>query len=84
MSRKQRVNEPLCSHHQHHGLVDIAFKTVTVIPQPLEGRVRVTETVAQLLLFHLHHVLQTPQMILQTFKTTTNKLKMSTRLSTMN
>lgn len=55
--------------------MDIAFKTVTVIPQPHEGLVGVIETTAQFILFYLHHVLQTPQTILQTFKNNNQKTK---------
>lgn len=59
---------PTCfteTHHQHHGLVDISTKELSVLPEPLEGSMCVPVTSSQLLLFSIHHVVHVIELFLQ-------------------
>lgn len=53
------------THHQHHGLVDVSFKEVSVVSEPLEGHVCVPVASSQLLLFGIHHIVHVTEPLLQ-------------------
>lgn len=54
------------THFQQHGLVDISFKTASVLSEPLEGGVGVPVASSQLLLFDFHQVVHVVELFLQT------------------
>jgi len=56
------------THHQHHGLMDVPSKEVSVVPEPLEGSVRVPVASLQLLLFGVHHVVHVTELSHQHWK----------------